>query len=39
MTKRIMLSLALLLGVAGAALATATVTSQPAAACGDPHTS
>jgi hypothetical protein len=39
MTRRITLSLGLLLGLAGATLDTATMTAPPAAACGDPHTS
>jgi hypothetical protein len=39
MTKRIILALTLLMGVSGAVLATAGLTAQPAAACGDPHTS
>jgi hypothetical protein len=38
MTKRIILALTLLMGVSGAVLATAGFTAQPAAACGDPHT-
>lgn len=38
MTKRIILALALLLGVSGVALATAGFTAAPASACGDPHT-
>jgi hypothetical protein len=38
MTKRIILALALLMGVSGAVLATAGFTAQPATACGDPHT-
>lgn len=39
MTKRIFLALAALFAVSGAVLAASTVTAQPAAACGDPHTS
>jgi hypothetical protein len=39
MTKRIILALTLLMGVSGAVLAAAGFTAQPAAACGDPHTS
>jgi len=39
MTKRIMLALLVLMGVSGAVLTTAGFTAQPAAACGDPHTS
>jgi hypothetical protein len=36
--KRIILALTLLMGVSGAVLATAGFIAQPAAACGDPHT-
>jgi hypothetical protein len=39
MTKRIILALTLFMGVSGAVLATAGFAAQPAAACGDPHTS
>ena len=39
MIKRMILALTQLMGVSGAVLATAGFTVQPAAACGDPHTS
>ncbi len=39
MIKRIVLAFAVLAGLSGAAIVSAGLTAQPAAACGDPHTS
>jgi hypothetical protein len=38
MIRHIALALAVLAGLSGAALVSAGVTAQPAAACADPHT-